>query len=75
MFQIQKIHDCETYTDYMIYRKTLHDIVLTHYHESNSHEAMIARVKDEAESFKNYRRLPQVITQKLVKLTSKDKGE
>ena len=75
MFQIQKIHDCETYTDYMIYRKTLHDIVLTHYHESNSHEAMIARVKDGAESFKNYRRLPQVITQKLVKLTSKDKGE
>lgn len=75
MFQIQKIHDCETYTDYMIYRKTLHDIVLTHYHESNSHEAMIARVKDEAESFKNYRRLPQGITQKLVKLTSKDKGE
>ena len=70
MFQIQKIHDCETYTDYMIYRNTLHDIVLTHYHESNSHEAMIARVKDEAESFKNYRRLPQGITQKLIKLIS-----
>ena len=70
MFQIQKIHDCETYTDYKIYRNTLHDIVLTHYRESNSHEAMIARVKDEAQSFQNYRRLPQNITQKLIKLIS-----
>jgi len=71
MFQIHKTHACETYTDWLIYRDTLHEIILTQYHESKSFQAMIATIKDEAQSFTNWRPLPQGITKKLVKLTKR----
>ena len=67
-FDIHVQYACEDWTDYNLYRHSLHDVTITHYRESGAWEGQIRIAKTEEADFGEGRQIPSSIVEKLVAL-------